>query len=640
MTLNSNPRPLYFGVHLLAIIMAAQAGLGDVLHVPDDYPTIQEAIDASSNGDEIVVAPGTYNEALNLLGREITLRSSDGADVTVLDGAELGTSVMRATGGETLNTIVDGFTFTRGEGSALPSCESANGSGGAIYLGSFSGLTVINCDFIENAIDEDLTAGGAICVLRGELRVDSCAFERNGGYVTDPEFATAYGAAIYVCNPGFSADLEVTNSVFTENGPAAHGGGIYAIINGDVTVSNCQFLLNDASHGGGVNIYDQYRNTTAVTDCTFEGNVSSHGGGMVIRSDGTVSVAHCDFTNNDASFGGGLNLSMSAPSSGTSHGEVTDCRFVGNRAGKGGGAVGVVSSDSPDLQPRAELFFTGCMFVGNEAGDCCNTGLWWSECYQDGPGRYVGGAADLRTFYGGLIRLVNCLASGNSGGVGGGFALTTCGGGDIELINGTVAGNERSGVHARLGLAATQTDSAVDIANTVAWNNGTTNDDQLIIRSDGGPMLSTSVTYCNVQGGWSGDGNINADPLFADMPNGDYHLLAGSPCIDAGDNTAVPTGVSTDLDGMSRFLDDPDAADTGNGTAPIVDIGAYEFAGAPCDPCDANCDGEINSLDIEPFINLLVGGGSGCDACTGDVDRNGEVNTLDIEPFVECLLGP
>ena len=59
---------------------------------------------------------------------------------------------------------------------------------------------------------------------------------------------------------------------------------------------------------------------------------------------------------------------------------------------------------------------------------------------------------------------------------------------------------------------------------------------------------------------------------------GDYHLLANSPCIDAGDNDAVPADITTDIDGLLRFFDDPDTdPDTGNGTAPIVDMGAYEY---------------------------------------------------------------
>jgi hypothetical protein len=85
-----------------------------------------------------------------------------------------------------------------------------------------------------------------------------------------------------------------------------------------------------------------------------------------------------------------------------------------------------------------------------------------------------------------------------------------------------------------------------------------------------------------------GIGNVNADPQFVD-PDGadnligtqddDLRLRAGSPAIDAGDNATVT--VPTDLDGNPRFVDDPITRDTGKGTPPIVDVGAYEFEGTP-----------------------------------------------------------
>ena len=58
---------------------------------------------------------------------------------------------------------------------------------------------------------------------------------------------------------------------------------------------------------------------------------------------------------------------------------------------------------------------------------------------------------------------------------------------------------------------------------------------------------------------------------------------------------------------------------------------------APCDACDMNCDGEIDALDIEPFLGLLFGGGVPCASCTGDVNGDGSIDALDIEPFLECL---
>jgi hypothetical protein len=84
------------------------------------------------------------------------------------------------------------------------------------------------------------------------------------------------------------------------------------------------------------------------------------------------------------------------------------------------------------------------------------------------------------------------------------------------------------------------------------------------------------VTYSDVWGGYPGAGNMNADPEFVDAAGGNCRLGVFSPCVDAGNNAAVPPGVTTDLDGNPRFVDEPRVPDSGAGTPPIVDMGAYE----------------------------------------------------------------
>jgi hypothetical protein len=71
-----------------------------------------------------------------------------------------------------------------------------------------------------------------------------------------------------------------------------------------------------------------------------------------------------------------------------------------------------------------------------------------------------------------------------------------------------------------------------------------------------------TVTYSDIEGGWTGTGNIDADPMFADAASGDYHLGVGSPCIDAGTPAGAP---AADVEGTPR-----DAA---------PDMGAYEWTG-------------------------------------------------------------
>jgi hypothetical protein len=101
----------------------------------------------------------------------------------------------------------------------------------------------------------------------------------------------------------------------------------------------------------------------------------------------------------------------------------------------------------------------------------------------------------------------------------------------------------------------------------------------------------------------TGAGNIYGSvPPFILLRN-NYGLRPGSPCIDVGNNSAVPAGVSQDIDGRSRFVDDPDSIDSGMGIAPIVDMGAHEFdplVAAKAD-LDLNLDGRIDLRDYAVF---------------------------------------
>jgi len=124
------------------------------------------------------------------------------------------------------------------------------------------------------------------------------------------------------------------------------------------------------------------------------------------------------------------------------------------------------------------------------------------------------------------------------------------------------------------------------LTNCILWGNTAISGGNQIYNYDSTPVIGHS----NIQGSggsdsWDGDlgtdlgGNIDADPLFIDAINGDFHLQSGSPCIDAGDNT-VPNLPATDFEGDDRRIDDPLTPDTGSGTAPIVDMGVDEYVAA------------------------------------------------------------
>jgi len=128
--------------------------------------------------------------------------------------------------------------------------------------------------------------------------------------------------------------------------------------------------------------------------------------------------------------------------------------------------------------------------------------------------------------------------------------------------------------------------------------------------------------YNNIEDYKTSGGNIDADPLFVAPGSGDYHLGTGSPCIDAADNTAVPEDITTDIDGDSRFVDDPDTEDTGHGDPPIVDMGADEYQPPEC-PADFDGDGDVDTADL---LHLLGAWGTPA----GDVDDDGDTDTSDL----------
>ena len=145
---------------------------------------------------------------------------------------------------------------------------------------------------------------------------------------------------------------------------------------------------------------------------------------------------------------------------------------------------------------------------------------------------------------------------------------------------------------------------AVTVDNCILWNDTAPEGPEILIYADPSTL---AVGYSNIEGGeegigggdsviW-GDGNVDADPLFVDPSGSDLRLLSGSPCIDSGDNTAVPPDsgdldgdgdtdepIPVDLDGAPRFADDAGTPNSGNpdGVHPIVDMGAYEQEGMQC----------------------------------------------------------
>jgi predicted outer membrane repeat protein len=176
----------------------------------------------------------------------------------------------------------------------------------------------------------------------------------------------------------------------------------------------------------------------------------------------------------------------------------------------------------------------------------------------------------------GSLEITNSIFSGNTAtGCGGGI---DSGGGDsnLTLTNVTFSGNY-AGTHGGALCAFIN----AKIVNSILWGDGAAQE-----APETGDS-SYTATFSDIQGGAAGAGNINVDPLFgspvtaSSTPTiaGDYHLQLTSPAIDAGNND--PVTAATDLGGYPRKMDVGTVVDTGHGTAPIVDLGAYETPGLP-----------------------------------------------------------
>lgn len=169
----------------------------------------------------------------------------------------------------------------------------------------------------------------------------------------------------------------------------------------------------------------------------------------------------------------------------------------------------------------------------------------------------------------------------------------------VHIVNSTITGCS-TGVFVPAGNFAT-------IENTIIWGNS------LAQISTTAPA-NVTVSYSDIQGGFAGTGNINADPLFLNAGSGDVRLSSASPCIDAGNNGISPAATA-DQEGGTRRSDRAATVDTGAGSPPIVDIGADEWN-------DCNGNGADDSVDVDGALAVDCDGNRVPDSCEPLLDCN------------------
>jgi len=296
----------------------------------------------------------------------------------------------------------------------------------------------------------------------------------------------------------YETSLSILDGLTITGGYYERGGGMYCGDRAQPTLANCTFRENSASLGGGM--YND--SSPKLTNCTFSSN-SAEGGGAIYNNGEEPGcspvLTNCTFYSNIVSHNGGgiYNLGRYAKPI------LNNCQFIQNSVSTGGGgAIRNNQSGSPTL--------TNCIFIENSAAT-------------------FGGAMRNSNSSGGT--LTNCTFSANSAMNGSALACTP-------------------------DDADSQSPGVLQVVNCILWDGGDEiyNNDNSVV----------TVTYSNVQGGWGrgpwpGERNINAEPCFADLVNGDYHLRseAGrwdpnsknwvqdtvtSPCIDAGEMSS-PIGL-------------------------------------------------------------------------------------------------
>lgn len=509
-----------------------------------------------------------------------TVLSGDlaGDDVDVRDPCDLLDEPTRAENsyhtvsgsGTDPTAVIDGFVITGGNAEPYISSEPMpyEPMGGGMYNVSGS-PTINNCTLAANVAGD----GGGIYNENSSPKLTNCAVTGNFADMKCERFTSD----IVPCWGGY-------------------GGGIYNSVSSP-TLTNCRFNDNLACRAGG-GLHNQ-ASAPLLTNCTFVRNrAKQDGGGMYNKYQSSPNLTNCTFSENSADSGGGMQNNMSYPI-------LTNCTFSGNSASRAGGGM---------ANYYASQILARCRFTSN-----------WADDY--GGGMYNWGSSPT---------LTNCTFSGNS---------TTrdprrySGGGAIcnystimdktspTLVNCTFVGNSAQNGNA-INCLSYRHLSNVQLINCILWDGG-----DEIANQDGSTII---ISYCDVRGGHTavhdpcdgliwGEGNIDADPCFADPGYWDPNGTPGEPSDDfwvQGDYQLKSQAGRWDANEGRWTRDDVTSPciDAGNPMSPIghepfpnggiINMGGYggtaeaskSYFGKP--PCQTIVAGDINGdcvIDLKDF---------------------------------------
>jgi parallel beta-helix repeat protein len=265
--------PFVMTLCVAVFLFVATSFAQNTINVPGDQPTIQGAINAANNGDTVLIAPGTYYENINFNGKAVTVTSSGGPSVTIIDGGQNG-SVVTFDSGETMSSGLNGVAIRNGYASYNGSYDS--GRGGGIQIMNSSPTVTGNLISNNSALcGMGIHIDGGSPVIKNNTISNNTQPSNDGG-----------------CGGG---GIEATGSSTSPSSP---------LIEGNV-ITNNNLNAGGGGFGGGIYVYDFSQPT--IRNNVIKGNTAYNGGGIAISSSlGTVVVQNLIANNTSLYTGAGL----------------------------------------------------------------------------------------------------------------------------------------------------------------------------------------------------------------------------------------------------------------------------------------------------------------------------------------------
>jgi hypothetical protein len=260
---------------ILILTLLATFGFAKTIQVPADKATIQAGINAAVKGDTVLVSPGTYIENINFHGKAITVKSSMGPKVTIIDGGGL-SAVVTFTSKETLKSVLKGFTIRNG----LSGTSASNDVGGGILIKNAS--PTIQGNVIQNNLA--VYSGGGIGVSLGSPLIEGNTIQNNG---QSPNYDLGVGGGgIGVIGAGSAQIIgNVIRNNSWNNAGAGFGGGIALYNSGSTLVENNIIQGNVAgTWGAGMWTYGDTSGAVVAQNLITGNSAPENDGGLYVDS--------------------------------------------------------------------------------------------------------------------------------------------------------------------------------------------------------------------------------------------------------------------------------------------------------------------------------------------------------------------